>query len=202
MPTSKDSVSDRSRDGELVRLFQEGDQSAFDALVDKYSGKAFQVAYGVLGSRQDAEEVAQDAFIRIHRALSSFRGDAEFTTWMYRITVNLARNKYRWNKSRGAQKNVSMDAPVDTGNGDFEGMTLEVADPEMPPDERVAMDEMEKNLSAELERLPALYRETLVMRNLENLNYEQIADLLGCKLGTIKSRIARAREELRRRLKL
>ena len=202
MPTSKDSVSDRSRDSELVRLFQEGDRSAFDALVDKYSGKAFQIAYGVLGSRQDAEEVAQDAFIRIHRALPSFRGDSEFTTWMYRITINLARNKYRWNKSRGAQKNVSMDAPVETGNGDSEGMTLDVADPEMPPDERVAMDEMEKNLSAELERLPALYRETLVMRNLENMNYEQIADLLGCKLGTIKSRIARAREELRRRLKL
>ncbi len=202
MPTSKDSVSDRSRDSELVRLFQEGDRSAFDALVDKYSGKAFQIAYGVLGSRQDAEEVAQDAFIRIHRALPSFRGDAEFTTWMYRITVNLARNKYRWNKSRGTQKNISIDAPVETGNGDSEGMTLDVADPEMPPDERVEMDEMEKNLSAELERLPALYRETLVMRNLENMNYEQIADLLGCKLGTIKSRIARAREELRRRLKL
>ena len=202
MPTSKDSVSDRSRDSELVRLFQEGDRSAFDALVDKYSGKAFQIAYGVLGSRQDAEEVAQDAFIRIHRALPSFRGDAEFTTWMYRITVNLARNKYRWNKSRGTQKNISIDAPVETGNGDSEGMTLDVADPEMPPDERVAMDEMEKNLSAELERLPALYRETLVMRNLENMNYEQIANLLGCKLGTIKSRIARAREELRRRLKL
>ena len=202
MPTSKDSVSDRSRDSELVRLFQEGDRSAFDALVDKYSGKAFQIAYGVLGSRQDAEEVAQDAFIRIHRALPSFRGDAEFTTWMYRITVNLARNKYRWNKSRGTQKNISINAPMETGNGDSEGMTLDVADPEMPPDERVAMDEMEKNLSAELERLPALYRETLVMRNLENMNYEQIADLLGCKLGTIKSRIARAREELRRRLKL
>ena len=202
MPTSKDSVSDRSRDSELVRLFQEGDRSAFDALVDKYSGKAFQIAYGVLGSRQDAEEVAQDAFIRIHRALPSFRGDAEFTTWMYRITVNLARNKYRWNKSRGTQKNISINAPMETGNGDSEGMTLDVADPEMPPDERVAMDEMEKNLSAELERLPALYRETLVMRNLENMNYEQIADLLGCKLGTIKSRIARAREELRKRLGL
>ena len=202
MTMSKDSESDKSFDSEMVRRFQDGDRSAFEALVDKYSGKAFQIAYGVLGSRQDAEEVAQDVFLRIHRALTSFRGDSEFTTWMYRITVNLARNKYRWNKSRGAQKNLSLDAPVDTGHGDGEGMHLDVADPELPPDERVAMDEMERNLSDELERLPALYRETLVMRNLENMNYDQIAGLLGCKLGTIKSRIARAREELRKRLKL
>lgn len=202
MPMSKNNEGDKSRDSELVRRFQAGDSSAFDALVDKYSGKAFQIAYGVLGSRQDAEEVSQDVFLRIHRALPSFRGDSEFTTWMYRITINLARNKYRWNKSRGSQKNVSMDAPSETGDGNSEGVAFEVADPEMPPDERVGMDEVERNIATEMERLPALYREALVMRNLENMDYVQIASLLGCKLGTIKSRIARAREELRRRLKL
>ena len=179
MPMSKDSESDKGCDSELVRRFQAGDSSAFDALVDKHSGKAFQIAYGVLGSRQDAEEVSQDVFLRIHRALPSFRGDSEFTTWMYRITINLARNKYRWNKSRGAQKNVSMDAPPENGEGSSDGVAFTVADPEMPPDERVAMDEIERNITTEMERLPALYRETLVMRNLENMNYDQIAGLLG-----------------------
>ena len=76
-----------SEDRVLVERFKQGDEAAFEILVNKYSGRAYQIAYGVLGSREDAEEVAQDVFIRIHRALPKFRGDAEFTTWMYRIAT-------------------------------------------------------------------------------------------------------------------
>ena len=91
-----------SDDRRLVERFKAGDEEAFDALVDRHSARAYQIAYGVLGNREDAEEVAQDAFIRMHKALPSFRGESEFTTWMYRIVTNLARNKYRWNKTRMA----------------------------------------------------------------------------------------------------
>jgi len=189
-------------DAALIERFKKGDRIAFDILVERYADKAFQIAYGVLGSREDAEEVSQDVFVRIHRALPKFRGDSEFTTWMYRIALNLARNKYRWNKSRGSQKNISMDAPVEGAGDEGEGMVFTVPEPRLTPDDQVSLQELERNISAELEHLPSLYREALVMRNLDDMNYEQIAQLLGCKLGTIKSRIARAREELRRRLKI
>ena len=189
-------------DAELVARFQAGDRSAFDQLVEKYADKAYQIAFGVLGHRQDAEEVAQDVFIRIHRALSSFRGDSEFSTWMYRITINLARNKYRWNKSRGAQKNFSMDAPPEGASLEGDGPAFDLPTPKPSPDEQAAFKELETLIAAELENLPEIYREALVMRNMDDMDYNQIADLLGCKLGTIKSRIARAREDLRRRLKL
>lgn len=189
-------------DAEDVKRFHDGDQEAFDRLVEKYSGKAFQIAYGVLGNREDAEEVAQDVFIRIHRALQHFRGDAEFSTWMYRIALNLARNKYRWNKSRGSQKNVSMDAPLEGQDNDGEGGVFEIAAPKMAPDQQAQFTELEGNVSRQLDQLPPLYRQALIMRNMDDMNYEQIAEILGCKLGTIKSRIARAREELRKRLKL
>lgn len=167
-------------------------------LVDRYAGRAYQIAYGVLGNREDAEEVAQDVFVRVHRALQRFRGDSEFSTWMYRIAVNLARNKYRWNKSRGGNRAISIDAPIEGRDGETSGMDLPENRP--GPDEETQLAEFQQNVTEELEKLPPLYREALVLRNIEQMSYEDIATLLGCKLGTIKSRIARAREELRKRL--
>jgi RNA polymerase sigma-70 factor (ECF subfamily) len=190
-----------NEDRELIEKFKSGSEWAFDRLVSKYSGRAYQIAYGVLGNREDAEEVAQDVFVRIHRALGKFRGDSEFTTWMYRIAMNLARNKYRWNKSRGSQRNLSIDAPLN-GSDDSEAKKIDVVEDGLSPDEQTSLDEFEQRAMEELENLPELYRQALMLRNVEELSYEEIADLLDCKLGTIKSRIARAREELRKRLKI
>ncbi|MDD4099228.1 MAG: sigma-70 family RNA polymerase sigma factor [Lentisphaeria bacterium] len=197
---SKNTMND---DRSLVDRFKQGDESAFAILVEKYSGRAYQIAYGVLGSREDAEEVAQDVFIRIHRALAHFRGEAEFTTWMYRITMNLAKNKYRWNKIRGSKVNISIDAPLE-GSGDSSGeeRKIDLPDGRMAPDEKSVFAELELNVREELDNLPDIYREALVMRNVEEMSYEDIASALNCKLGTIKSRIARGREELRKRLGL
>jgi len=191
-------ISEKLSDSVLVQRFQEGDESAFDGLVERHAAKAYQIAYGVLGDKQDAEEVAQDVFVRVYRALGRFRGDSEFSTWMYRIAMNLARNKYRWNKSRGAQRHLSIDAPIEGRNGSE--LRLELPAEKPAPDEEVSLAEFKADISTQLETLPPLYREVLVLRNVKDMSYERIADLLGCKLGTIKSRIARAREELRRRL--
>ena len=199
MTTAMSNETTSHEDRELIEKFKGGMPWAFDKLVDKYSGRAYQIAYGILGNRQDAEEVAQDVFIRIHRALPKFRGESEFTTWMYRIAMNLARNKYRWNKSRGSQRNLSIDAPLD-GTDDPEAKRLDVIEGRLSPDEEVSLDELEKRALEELDKLPELYRQALMLRNIDELSYEQISDLLGCKLGTIKSRIARARDELRKRL--
>lgn len=197
---SKTAMND---DRALVERFKNGDESAFEVLVGKYSGRAYQIAYGVLGSREDAEEVAQDVFIRIHRALARFRGEAEFTTWMYRITMNLAKNKYRWNKIRGSKVNISIDAPLEgTGDSSGEERKIDLPDGRMAPDEKSVFTELEQNVRDELDNLPDIYREALVMRNVEEMSYEDIASTLDCKLGTIKSRIARGREELRKRLGL
>ena len=197
---SKTAMND---DRALVERFKNGDESAFEVLVGKYSGRAYQIAYGVLGSREDAEEVAQDVFIRIHRALARFRGEAEFTTWMYRITMNLAKNKYRWNKIRGSKVNISIDAPLEgTGDSSGEERKIDLPDGRMAPDEKSVFTELEQNVRDELDTLPDIYREALVMRNVEEMSYEDIASTLDCKLGTIKSRIARGREELRKRLGL
>lgn len=192
--------SDRASDRVLIARFNDGDASAFDELVDRYSRKAYQIAYGVLGSREDAEEVSQDVFVRIYRALPKFRGDAEFSTWMYRIAVNLARNKYRWNKTRGAKKNLSIDDPILGDDGSE--MKIDLPEPRMQPDEENEFVEFRRDLMKTLHELPPVYREALILRNVEDMSYEDIAKTLGCKLGTIKSRIARAREELRRRMGL
>lgn len=189
-------------DRTLVERFKQGDEAAFAILVQKYSGRAYQIAYGVLGSREDAEEVAQDVFVRIHRALAKFRGEAEFTTWMYRIAMNLAKNKYRWNKIRGSKVNISIDAPLDGADDGSDERKIDIPDETMSPDEKSAYDELEQTVREELDKLPDIYREALVLRNIDEMSYEDIAQALNCKLGTIKSRIARGRDELRKRLGL
>ncbi|OPZ29232.1 MAG: ECF RNA polymerase sigma factor SigW [Lentisphaerae bacterium ADurb.BinA184] len=184
-------------DAEIIARFKDGDVAIFQKLVDRYAGRAYQIAYGVLGSREDAEEVAQDVFVRIFRSLGRFRGDSEFTTWMYRIAMNLARNKYRWNKSRGARREISLQ---ETLSDDETRALIQLAEERPSPDLANELNEFETNVMKEIDNLPPLYREALVMRNIDEMSYEQIAHALGCKLGTIKSRIARAREELRKRL--
>jgi len=194
MSNKTENFSDR----QIVERLQQGHSELFSLLVDRYSQRAYQIAYGVLNNKQDAEEVAQDVFIRIYRNIDQFRGDAEFTTWLYRIAINLARNKYRWNKCRGMFKNVSMDIPSEGKDGSE--YTRELPEERMQPDQEIQIDEFQQRVNQELQQLPNIYREALMLRNIDNLSYEEIAELLGCKLGTIKSRIARAREELRKRL--
>jgi len=185
-------------DDQLIAMVKDGRTEAFDCLMDRHAGKAFQIAYGILNQKDDAEEVTQDAFVRIFRALPKFRGDSEFSTWMYRIVVNQARNKYRWNKRRGAHVNMSINQTVDFD--DSSTLTFDVVDTGKTPDRDVIFREWEGEISREMENLPPVNREALILRNVKNMSYEQIASVLNCKVGTVKSRIARAREELRKRL--
>ncbi len=191
-------------DRELVRRFQDSrDQEAFDELVRRHSSHAYQIAYGFLNNREDAEEVVQDAFVRIFRHLARFRGDAEFTTWMYRIVTNLCNNKYRWNKVRGAGKNLSVDAPIQMHNGSGDGPSrMELPDDSMRPDREVAFVELRDRVEKAMATLPEVYRQAVLLRNVKQLDYDQIAALLNCAVGTVKSRINRGRELLRKALGL
>ena len=179
--TEPTTVSDRK----LVARCQAGNAAAFDELVRRHQGRAFNVAWQLLRNREDATEVAQDAFVRIYRKLANFRGECEFTTWLHQIVVNLAHNKHRWWRRRGRQE-------ADTLDDD-----RQIAAPTVPPDAVAAQRELARMLSARIAALPVPYREVLVLRNMEDLSYEEIAVVLKCEVGTVKSRIARAREALR-----
>ncbi|MEI6084795.1 MAG: sigma-70 family RNA polymerase sigma factor [Verrucomicrobiota bacterium] len=185
-------------DRDLVAQCQNSDEAAFDTLVRRHQQRAFNVAYQLLRNREDATEVAQDAFVRIYRNIESFRGECEFTTWLHQIVVNLAHNKHRWWQRRGRALTVSLDAPVETADGSMAGQTPTTGG---GPDDEAAKAEFIQTLSAKMAALPVQFREVLVLRNVENLSYEEIAGVMKCTVGTVKSRIARARDALRESLK-
>ena len=183
-----------ANDRELVVRCQAGDEGAFDELVRRHQQRALNVAYQVLRNYEDAVEVSQDAFVRVYQNIAAFRGECEFTTWLHQIVVNLARNKHRWWKRRGKEATVSLDCPVDTGTGT---MVRQVAAEGQAPDAAAAEAEFIQLLDQKIAALPVAFRTVLVLRNVENLSYEEIAVALCCSVGTVKSRIARAREALR-----
>ena len=186
-------------DSEIITAFKNGNGNVYTKLIERHYNKAYQIAYGILRQHEDAEEVVQDSFVKMHKVLNDFRGDSQFTTWMYRIVTNYAKNRYRWNKRRGAKQNMSMHAPLD-GNEDSK-LVLDLPGKEMNPQTGSAFNELEKGVYRHLQDISPLYREVLILRNLDGLSYEEIASILDCKIGTVKSRIARGRDELRKRLK-
>lgn len=188
----------KTREEALLTAFRSGDAAAFDGLIEMYSAKLYKVAYALLGSRQDAEEVVQDTFLRAYRALGAFRGESSLETWLHRIALNLARNKYQWNHRRGAGLNVSLSQPADSDGGDSGQETeQEVPDRRMEPDLALEHEEIGKNIMKALNGLPDNLRETMLLRHVNDMPYEQIARKLDCKVGTVKSRLSRGREMLR-----
>lgn len=182
----------------LVDRFKNGDQTAFDEMVNRYWDRIYAMVHQLLRNQQDAEEVTQDAFIRAHRGLASFRGESAFSTWLYQIATNLARNRYWYWWRRKREKSVSLDAPVGPEND----LTLaEVIPAEVDsPDDIAVSEEFVSRIGKGMERLSNKHREILILRNVKNMSYEEIAEVLGISVGTVKSRIARARESLRGKL--
>ncbi len=189
---------DITADEEVLERFRKGDATAFDEIVDRYWKKIYAVVHQMLRNQQDAEEITQDAFIRAHRALGTFRGESAFSTWLYRIAINLARNRYWywWRRKRGSM--VSFDQPINANST----MTLSdviSADAETPEDITLTQEFLDRVHEC-MDLLSPSHREILTLRNLQNQTYEEIADVLSLSIGTVKSRIGRARESLRRKL--
>ncbi|MCX7885671.1 MAG: sigma-70 family RNA polymerase sigma factor [Verrucomicrobiae bacterium] len=185
-------------DRELVSRSQHGDVAAFEELVRRHQRRAVNVAFQLLRDEEDAVEVAQEAFVRIYRSLGGFRGECQFSTWLYQVVVNLARNRLRWWRRRCRHKTVSLQAPIDT---DGDEVQPQFAAPTDPPDAVLEKTEFVRVLEQKMACLPSKFREVLVLRNVEGLSYEEIAAVLRCSVGTVKSRIARAREALRHEMK-
>ncbi len=191
----------KNDDLELVKSFNAGSEQAFDELVRKYSVQMYNVAHGLLNSREDAEEVVQDAFVKAYGNLKTFRGDSSFSTWLYRIVVNLARNKYHWNRRRGAGQHISMSEkrPYDNDGGRNEDM--ELADTSNIPTKALESNEEDDRIMKAIDSLPEALKETIILRHIKDMSYEEIAKITGANIGTVKSRISRARETLSASLK-
>lgn len=182
----------------LVERFKKGDESAFSEMMDRYWGRIYGLVNQMLRNQQDAEEVTQDAFVRAHRGLANFRGDSAFSTWLYQIATNLARNRYWYWFRRKRDKTISFDQPI----GDDDGGTLaEIFPAEIEsPDDIAVTQEFTDRIAKSMERLNDKHREILVLRNVQDHSYEEIAQILNISVGTVKSRIARAREALRKEM--
>jgi len=191
-------IQEATLDRVLVDRFKNGDAAAFNEMVERYWGRIYAMVHQLLRNPEDAEEVTQDAFIRAHRGLVNFRGEAAFSTWLYQIATNLARNRYWYWWRRKRDKSVSFDAPV----GADTNLTLaEVIPAEQDsPDDLTVTQELVDRVAAGMEKLNAKHREILILRNVKNLSYEEIAVILHLSIGTVKSRIARARDRLREKI--
>ncbi|MDB6095360.1 MAG: polymerase, sigma-24 subunit, subfamily [Verrucomicrobia bacterium] len=189
------SASEAVIDAGLVERFNNGDDAAFVEIMERYRAKIFTVTLGLLRNHADAEEITQDTFIRAHRGLGRFRGDSSLATWLYRIAVNLARNRYWYFFRRRRQDSLSLDCALGEENdGTFSDL---VADVGQDPAQEAATGEFSNLINTCMSQLDARHREILTLRNILNRSYEEIATALGINVGTVKSRIARARENLR-----
>ena len=188
-------------DEELIAEFKAGNTAAFDEIVERFGPRLYQTAYALLSSHHDAEEVVQDTFVRAFRALPKFRGDSSLSTWLQRIATKLSRNKYHWNRRRGAEVNMSLTRDAEEHGEEPDGEEISLPDERHVPDRELSTAELEKTVKAGFDALPESVRETMVLRHVRECSYEEIAAILNCKVGTVKSRIARGRELLMNFLK-
>lgn len=175
----------------LIERCKNGDLEAFGELVSKYEKQVYNIAYRFMGNYDDASDLAQEAFVRAFRAISGFRGDASFKTWMYHIVANVCRDELR---RRKRQPVVSLDTPIITDDGEI---NREQEDWTLAPERIYENKEFQETIQQLLNELIPEYRQVLVLREIQGFTYEEIASTLECSLGTVKSRINRARKALR-----
>lgn len=187
-------MSEQKKDLALVRQAQAGNKAAFDLLVRKYQNKIISLVSRYLGNNGDVQDVAQDAFIKAYTALPGFRGEAAFYTWLYRIAVNSAKN-YLMAKGR-RPANVDVDAE----DGDFYDTSDALKENASP--ERLALtDEIKSVIFSTIEGLPEELRVAIQLREIDGMSYEEISAAMGCPIGTVRSRIFRARDAIDTNLK-
>lgn len=181
-------------DQQLVTRVQKGDRRAFDLLVLKYQHRILALVGRFISDHAEAQDVTQEAFIKAYRALPSFRGDSQFYTWMYRIAVNTAKNHLI---SRG-RKTPTQDIDLDDAAFFADELNMRDAD---TPDGLLQRDQLHDVVFAAIEELPEELRRAVTLRELEGLSYEEIAKAMDCPIGTVRSRIFRAREAIEKKMR-
>lgn len=178
----------------LVERVQRGDRAAFDVLVLRYQQKVLKLIMRYVRDAMEAEDVAQEAFIKAYRALPSFRGDSAFYTWLYRIAINTAKNTLVSNKRR------PIDYDLDLQDPEQYALQARLTDGETP-EHLVLTDEIRETVNAAMAELPEDLKTAIVLREIDGLSYEEIAASMDCPVGTVRSRIFRAREAIDRKLR-
>jgi RNA polymerase sigma-70 factor (ECF subfamily) len=184
-----------SREAVLIARCAAGDEVACTELVDEHQRLVYQLATNLLGDPQEALDLSQEVFLRVFRTLPTFRGQSSLRTWIYRITVNQAKNRQRWWRRRRRGQQVSLDEHV-RDHGELPAEPVSSS-----PDRLLRQKELGDRLRDALESLPFDQKTAIVLREVDGLSYEEIAFSLGVAVGTVKSRLARARESLRAQLR-
>jgi len=186
-------VGERSIDQELVVRVQKGDKSAFDLLVRKYQHRLAKLVSRYVYDRTEVEDVTQEAFIKAYRAIKGFRGDSAFYTWLYRIAINTAKN---YLVAQGRRPSI---ADVETEDAEASDIGTNLRDATTPERQMLA-DEIGRTVDRVLAMLPEDLRTAVTLREIDGLSYEEIAEVMDCPIGTVRSRIFRAREAIDKEL--
>jgi len=187
-------MSMEDSDTKLVELVQRGDRAAFNMLVLKYQHKVMKLVTRYVRDQAEAEDITQEAFIKAYRALPAFRGESAFYTWLYRIAINTAKNSLMSSRRRLVDYDLDLQDPEDYASQ----VLLKDSD---TPEGMLLTDEIRQTVQEAMEQLPDDLREAITLRELEGLSYEEIAQVMDCPVGTVRSRIFRAREAIDKRLR-
>jgi RNA polymerase sigma-70 factor (ECF subfamily) len=187
---SKENAEDLigQQERELVKRCQSGSSQAMEQIVYRYQDQVYNIAYGILGNAEDAKDITQDVFLHVWAKVGQFRFRSRFSTWLYRIVINLCRNEM------GRRRHRALPTEMD----DSEAW---IPTESRTPEKAVLLKEQQEILHAALNRLKEKQREILILREMEELSYEEIAEVMGCSLGRVKSRLHEARMQLRKILK-
>ncbi|MCK4707250.1 MAG: RNA polymerase sigma factor RpoE [Gammaproteobacteria bacterium] len=181
-------------DSELVKRVQQGDKAAFDILVLKYQQKVVNLVSRFVSDQSECYDVAQETFIKAYRALGNFRGDSQFYTWLYRIAANTAKNHLASRSRKTPKYSVDVeDAEHFTGENGLKDNTT--------PENLLLTEEIKQTVYAAIDKLPEDLKSAITLRELEGLSYEEIADVMDCPIGTVRSRIFRARDAIDKELR-
>ncbi len=187
-----------SEDIELVKQFQSDDETAFDRLVVKHQNLVFTVCYRMLGDYDEANDCAQEVFIKIYNNLGKFKLKSSFTTWIYRIAVNTCKNRLSSSEYRVTRRMLRLDK---SSNDEEDRRGREISDGSYNPETLYEKSEKEIEIQKAIDSLPPRQKSLVVLRDIEGKSYDEIVEITGIKLGTVKSKLARARHHLRNELK-
>lgn len=183
---------------QFLERLRRGEAAAFEQLVAERSGDIYAVLYRLTSDAEEARDLTQETFLRAFQSINRFRGDADLKTWLYRIAINQARNRWRWWRRRRRDVTVSLDGNGGPSEQPLSASLRNVNAPD--PEEEALAHEREAQLRAALAGLRRSYREAVILRDVEGFSYEEIATTLEISIGTVKSRLSRGRFELRRKL--
>ncbi|MBW2574224.1 MAG: sigma-70 family RNA polymerase sigma factor [Deltaproteobacteria bacterium] len=193
----KKPVGSSDQDAALVRAIQAGDMAAFDQMVVKHKDKLFNMVYWFLGDYQEANDCSQEIFIKVFKSIKKFRSESSFSTWLYRIAINTCKNRLKSSAYRWKKKTVPLENPESSEDG---SLSYKIQNNSPSPANELEKKERLMMIQKAINALPQEQNRVIVLRDIQGLSYQEISDITGLNLGTVKSRLARARLELRNKL--